>query len=121
VYSRLCDLVVCRWIEYSASASLMALALCATCGIREQNTLALVFICSWVTCILGLFNELYSRPVVAQDTTSYGWAKGSKGITGVPDPTNDRTALHVISQLYWEVRASLLKLALFLLDSGQFP
>jgi hypothetical protein len=52
--------------------------------------------------MLGLYNELYSRPVVATDTTSYGWEKGPKKITGVPDPENDRTALHIISQLFWE-------------------
>lgn len=80
----------------------MALALSAVCGIREQNTLAYTFVSIWLMCMLGLYNELYSRPVVEADTTAYGWEKGPDKITGVPDLTKDRTALRSVSQLYWE-------------------
>ena len=51
-----------RWIEYSVSASVMILAIGLTVGIRDETTLATIFLLMWVTCLLGLLTELWSRP-----------------------------------------------------------
>lgn len=51
-----------RWLEYSFSAGIMMIGICLITGLREQNTLALVFMLIWVTCVLGALTELWSRP-----------------------------------------------------------
>jgi hypothetical protein len=51
-----------RWLEYSVSASVMILAIGLTVGIRDETTLAGLFLLLWVTCIFGLLAELWSRP-----------------------------------------------------------
>ena len=48
-----------RWLEYSGSASIMAVLLALSIGIREQNTLALIFTGMYVTQWLGFMTELY--------------------------------------------------------------
>jgi len=40
-----------RWAEYSVSASLMAMAIGITLGIREQNALAAIFMLHWATMV----------------------------------------------------------------------
>ena len=49
----------------------MSLLIATSIGIREQNTLALIFVAQFTTMMLGLLTELYSRPVIRQDKTSY--------------------------------------------------
>jgi hypothetical protein len=51
-----------RWIEYSASASVMVLALFLVSGIREQNSLAMAFVLMWSVQMFGLLTEVGSRP-----------------------------------------------------------
>ena len=51
-----------RWIEYLASASLMALGIAVNCGIREQYALTSIFVLHAVTMAMGFLCEVYSRP-----------------------------------------------------------
>ena len=46
-----------RWAEYSLSASLMALAIALSLGIREQNALAGIFMLHWSTMWFGFLVE----------------------------------------------------------------
>ena len=46
-----------RWAEYSISASLMALAIALSLGIREQNALAGIFMLHWSTMWFGFLVE----------------------------------------------------------------
>jgi len=91
-----------RWIEYSISCSLMGVLLAITLGIREQNTLACCFSLLWVTNMLGLLNELYSRPVMHPDRTNYQNPVGRRSFTGKPDYNKNPNALYLINQAYWE-------------------
>jgi len=91
-----------RWIEYSGSASLMGMLLAISVGIREQNTLAMIFVSFWVTMMLGWMTELYSRPVIHVDTTEYEVPVGRLGFTKQPDYVRDPNALHLLSSQMWE-------------------
>ena len=51
-----------RWYEYSVSASLMALSIAISVGLREQNILSGIFMLHFVTMLFGLLTEVYSRP-----------------------------------------------------------
>jgi len=51
-----------RWLEYSASASLMSMGIAIIVGLREQNTLASIFMLHVCTMACGFMTELYSRP-----------------------------------------------------------
>lgn len=51
-----------RWLEYSMSASLMALSIAISTGLREQNILSGIFMLHFVTMLFGLLTEVYSRP-----------------------------------------------------------
>ena len=91
-----------RWLEYSGSASLMGMLLAISVGIREQNTLALIFVSFWVTMMLGLMTELYSRPVIIADQTNYKTPVGRLGFIEKPDYVRNPNALHLLSQTSWE-------------------
>ena len=91
-----------RWLEYSGSCSLMGMLIAVTLGIREQNTLACLFMLLWVTQWLGFFNELYSRPVIQVDKTNYQWPVGRLGYIEQPDYRKNPNALHLLSQTNWE-------------------
>tara|TARA_B110000902_G_scaffold212173_1_gene243251 strand:+ start:1211 stop:1576 length:366 start_codon:yes stop_codon:yes gene_type:complete len=56
-----------RWLEYTASASLMMMALGIVTGIRHGGTLAALFMFTAVTMVCGLLTELYSRPARTTD------------------------------------------------------
>jgi hypothetical protein len=86
----------------SASASLMGMLLAISVGIREQNTLALIFVSFWVTMMLGLMTELYSRPVIIADQTNYKTPVGRLGFIEKPDYVRNPNALHLLSQNSWE-------------------
>ena len=104
VYFRQIDDAFCwfRWLEYSGSASLMGMLLGVSVGIREQNTLALIFVSYFVTMWLGLFTELYSRPVITKDKAVYNYPVGRLGFIEQPDYVRNPNALHLISQTHWE-------------------
>ena len=80
----------------------MSLLIATSIGIREQNTLALIFVSQWTTMLLGWMTELYSRPVIRADKTSYGNPVGRLGFINVPDYTNNPNALHLLSSDVWE-------------------
>jgi len=80
----------------------MALLLAVSVGIREQNTLALIFVCMWTTMLLGLMTELYSRPVIVADKTNYKTPIGRLGFIEKPNYVSDPNALHLLSQTSWE-------------------
>lgn len=80
----------------------MALLLAVSVGIREQNTLALIFVSMWVTMMLGLMTELYSRPVILADKTNYKTPIGRLGFIEKPNYVSDPNALHLLSQSRWE-------------------
>jgi len=46
-----------RWMEYSFSASLMMLCIATLLGIRDQNTLASLYMLMWCTQMFGLLTE----------------------------------------------------------------
>jgi len=60
-----------RWIEYSFSASLMAVGIAIISGLREQNSLAGIFFLHFSTMCFGLLTELYSRPAIDPKTGEY--------------------------------------------------
>lgn len=60
-----------RYIEYSASASVMALAIALLVGIREQNNLAFIFGLHWTVMMLGLLTEVTSRPRDAREENDH--------------------------------------------------
>ena len=62
-----------RWIEYSASASVMTLSLFLISGIREQNNLAMAFILMATTQMFGLLTEIGSRPDKRESDGYRGW------------------------------------------------
>jgi len=104
LYWRQLDDAFCwwRWLEYSGSASLMAMLLAISVGIREQNTLALIFVSIWTTMILGWMTELYSRPVIVVDQTNYKTPVGRLGFIEKTDYVRSPNALHLLSQSQWE-------------------
>jgi len=104
IYWRQIDDAFCwwRWLEYSGSASVMLLLIATSMGIREQYTLACLFMLCWCTMVCGWLCELYSRPQIRKDTTSYGNPVGRLGFINKPDYTNNSNALHLISQDQWE-------------------
>jgi hypothetical protein len=91
-----------RWVEYFGSCSLMGVLLAVAIGIREELTLACLFSLLAVTQIFGFMTELYSRPVVTKDETSYAWPVGRRGFVDKPDYDANPNALYVISQNKWE-------------------
>jgi len=80
----------------------MSMLLAISIGIREQNTLALVFTSMFVTMWLGFMVELYSRPVIQVDKTDYKYPVGRLGFFDKPDYANNPNALHLLSQVAWE-------------------
>ncbi|MDA9633357.1 hypothetical protein N9S81_00295 [bacterium] len=103
LYWRQMDDAFCfwRWIEYSGSCSVMSLLIATSIGIREQNTLSLIFVSQFVTMMLGWMTELYSRPVIRQDKTSYSTPMGRLGFLNQPDYTNNPNSLHLLSKDVW--------------------
>ena len=79
-----------RWAEYAISASLMAIALGIVLGIREQNTLASLFMLTFATQTYGFLTELYSRPKACMDDENHE--------TGYH---HDTKALALLSQTEW--------------------
>jgi len=73
-----------RWIEYSASASVMLLALFLVSGIREQNSLAMAFFLMWSVQMFGLLTEIGSRPDKRESDGYRGW---------INDPIRDEQLL----------------------------
>jgi hypothetical protein len=78
-----------RWIEYTVSASLMAIPIAYVCGIRSVELLWAVFALVLITMPFGWVTEALSRPVEitdAHDTTSKNilrcreWQIGSDGV-----------------------------------------
>jgi len=104
IYWRQMDDAFCywRWVEYGGSCSVMSLLIATSIGIREQNTLALIFVSQFVTMMLGWMTELYSRPVIRADKTSYGNPVGRLGFINQPDYTNNPNSLHLLSADEWE-------------------
>ena len=80
----------------------MGMLLAISVGIREQNTLALIFICFWTTMMLGWMTELYSRPVIIADKTNYKMPFGRLGFIEQPDYVRNPNALHLLSRQSWE-------------------
>lgn len=81
-------LVATRWIEYSLSASLMAMAIAITVGIREQNTLSGIFFLHFITMLCGLLTEIHSRPAKADG--SYNMDKWEGDPPDDPVPPRER-------------------------------
>lgn len=78
-----------RWIEYTLSASLMAIPIAYVCGIRSAELLWAVFALVLITMPFGWVTEALSRPVEiadTEDTTSKNilrcrqWRIGSEGV-----------------------------------------
>ena len=55
-------IVPTRWLEYTASASLMMIAIAIISGTRDSNTLFGIFALCATTMLLGLVTEMHSRP-----------------------------------------------------------
>jgi hypothetical protein len=62
-----------RWAEYCISAPLMAVALLALTGVRDQSALVLTFVGQSVTMLCGLLTELLNRPVSGTDGIERVW------------------------------------------------
>ena len=99
-----------RWLEYSASASLMSISIAITLGIREQNSLAGLFMLTWATQAFGFLVEYISTPKAYVDDVTHKFPVGpdqfEKFRQGDADygKTNyytDPRALKMISQDQW--------------------
>ena len=75
-----------RGAEYSASAPLMFMGLQLIIGLREQNTIALSWICMVGTMVCGLATETWSRPAERDSDGYRGWK-------GDPERTNQIMAI----------------------------
>ena len=100
-----------RWAEYSISASIMAMAMGITLGIREQYALAGIFMLTWATQSYGFLTEYISTPKAYVDKNNYKYPVGpyqlkkfAEGASdyGVTDYYRDPNALKLISQTEWE-------------------
>ena len=80
----------------------MIILIAISVGIREQNVLACLFMLMFTTMYLGLFTELYSRPVIIRDQTNYTTPIGRLGFFEKADYVRDPNALHLLSQSHWE-------------------
>ena len=100
-----------RWAEYSISASIMAMALGIVLGIREQNTLASLFMLTWATQTYGFLTEYISTPKAYMDEENHKYPVGPLQLKKFSDPSNDEygktdyyhdpNALKLISQTEW--------------------
>jgi len=100
-----------RWLEYSASASVMAMGIAISIGLREQSILAGIFMLHWATMVLGFLTEYISTPKALVDTTVHYrpvgpyefalWRAGKDLPTPIERYRNDPTALKIISQDQW--------------------
>jgi hypothetical protein len=59
------------WLEYSFSASIMAVAIAISLGMREQNILVGIFMLHWCTMVFGFLTEFMSGPFNYKDTTQH--------------------------------------------------
>ncbi len=100
-----------RWAEYSISASIMAMAMGITLGIREQYALAGIFMLTWATQTYGFLTEYISTPKAYVDKNNYKYPVGPYQLKkfadgaadyGVTDYYRDPAALKLISQTEWE-------------------
>ena len=115
IYWRQMDDAFCwwRWAEYSISASLMAMAISISIGLREQSILAGIFMLHWSTMAFGFLVEYISVPKYMIDTTPHwrpvGWYEFQQWKQNKPPPTpieryrNDPRALKLISQDQWNM------------------
>ena len=104
-----------RWAEYSISASIMTIALAITLGIREQNTLACLFMLTWCCMVFGFLVEYISCPKALVDTVNHKYPIGPLQMQKFADSRNadygktdyyeDPSALKLISQTEWDVRS----------------
>ena len=100
-----------RWAEYSISASIMSMALGIVLGIREQNTLASLFMLTWATQTYGFLTEYISTPKAYADEENHKYPVGPYQLKKFADPSNndygktdyyrDPNALKLISQTEW--------------------
>ena len=81
----------------------MGMLLAISIGLREQNTLAMIFMLLFTTMWLGFLTELYSRPVIHVDNVNYQWPVGRLGFIEQPDYVKNTNSLHLIDQALWEV------------------
>lgn len=113
-----------RWLEYSGSASVMAMTIAISIGIREQNTLAGIFMLHFCTMMFGLLVEYISLPKSTPDDNAYKnpvgdeqfrvWRERLRDRNENPDKAEnmrfytdyrrDPRALKLISQSEWEAR-----------------
>ena len=107
-----------RWMEYSISASIMAMGIALSLGLREQNILACIFMLHWTTMWLGFLVEYVSVPKYHQDKTKYLTPIGRlqfEEFANYPGNKNEWTtqtnyrdydkganALKIINQVEWE-------------------
>ena len=99
-----------RWAEYSISASLMAMSMAITLGIREQYALAGIFMLTFATQTYGFLTEWSSTPKAYVDEQNYKYPVGpyqlkkyAEGAAdyGVTNYHEDPNALKLIDQTEW--------------------
>ena len=97
--------------QYSASASIMAMGIAISIGLREQSILAGIFMLHWATMGFGFLVEYISTPKALVDTTPHYrpvgayefalWRQGKKLPSPIERYRNDPGALKLISQDQW--------------------
>ncbi len=99
-----------RWSEYSVSASLMAMAIGITLGIREQNALAAIFMLHWATMAFGFLVEYIAMPKAFVDEKRHAYPIGPDQLDkfrkgeddyGRTNYYTDPRALKLLSQDQW--------------------
>ena len=115
IYWRQMDDAFCwwRWAEYSISASIMAMAISISIGLREQSILAGIFMLHWCTMAFGFLVEYIAVPKYMLDTTAHWrpvgayemelWERNERPPTAVERYRNDPRALKLISQDQWNM------------------
>lgn len=93
----------------------MGVAMAITLGIREQNTLAAIFMLIWCCMAFGFLTEYVSTPKSLVDTVNHKYPVGPYQLRKFADSSNneygktdyyrDPNALKLISQDEWEVRS----------------
>lgn len=103
----ICAFVV-RWIEYTGSASVMAMGIAISVGLREQSILASIFMLHVATMFFGLLTEYVSTPKYHDDLNKYKnpigpdqWNEYKSTPRNTFNYDTDRNALKIIHPTEW--------------------
>ena len=95
-----------RWLEYGFSASIMAMTMGITLGIREQYALSGLFMLTFATQTYGFLTEFFARPKAYFDPSKVP-SNPTWEYAEVTEYHSKPSVLYTISQTEWATEASL--------------